>query len=209
MIQCNITNIRIRDEIKYLHSKKQLNQQFYQLHLYLAHTWPYILRTLEEKLQSGTRIKYKTLSRKLEKLSHTQTLTPQEKHMFHPRVVNNTDISFSNSEMSLLQKGPKYNIHAKKKRWIQNRALEAETTITQLPTGEREAYRKIVADRTPQQNNNPYATHDPHPETRLVNSIKNKLQKNNATQVKDTLFSYSPQSSTNLKYRISFTGITS
>jgi hypothetical protein len=84
--------------------------------------------------------------------------------------------------MSLLQKGPKYNIHAKKKKWVQNVALVAETAITQIPAGEREAYRKILADciYTLQQNNNPYPTHDPHPETRLVNSIKNKLQKNNA-----------------------------
>jgi len=57
--------------------------------------------------------------------------------MFYPRVVNNTDIFFSNSEMSLLQKGPKYNIHAKKKKWIQNLALEAETAIIKLPTGEK------------------------------------------------------------------------
>ena len=57
--------------------------------------------------------------------------------------MNNTDISFSNTEMSLLQKGPKYNLHTKNRNWIQNLALKAETAITQLPTNEREAYRKI------------------------------------------------------------------
>jgi hypothetical protein len=38
------------------------------------------------------------------------------------------------------------NVHAKKKDWVQNVALEAETAITQLPTNEREVYRKLVAD---------------------------------------------------------------
>ena len=78
-----ITNLRIKDEIKYLHSKKQrLNQQLYQLHLHLAHTWnhiwPYIQRTIEEKLQRATRNKYKSFNKKLEYLSQTQTKTPHE-----------------------------------------------------------------------------------------------------------------------------------
>jgi len=43
----------------------------------------------------------------------------------------------------------------------------------------RKACRKIVANRIHTlQQNNLYPTHDPHPETRLVNSITNKLQKN-------------------------------
>jgi len=42
-------------------------------------------------------------------------MTPQDKHTFHPRVINNTNIPFSNSEMTLLQKGLKYNLHTNKK----------------------------------------------------------------------------------------------
>jgi hypothetical protein len=49
--------------------------------------------------------------------------------------------------MSLLQKGPKYNLHTKGHNWIQNLALEVETAITNLPTKERESYRRIVAER--------------------------------------------------------------
>jgi len=38
--QQKVTNIRIKDEIKYLHSKKQkLNTQIYNLHLTLANNW--------------------------------------------------------------------------------------------------------------------------------------------------------------------------
>jgi hypothetical protein len=67
-----------------------------------------------KKLQRETQTKYKNLDRKLEKLTQTQRITPQEKHTFYPRVVNNTNISFSKSEMVLLQKGFKYNLHTKK-----------------------------------------------------------------------------------------------
>jgi hypothetical protein len=44
-----------------------------------------------------------------------------------------TDISFSEPEMTILQKGPKYNILSKPKDWLQTLALEAETAITLLP----------------------------------------------------------------------------
>jgi hypothetical protein len=69
----------------------------------------------------------------MNKLAQEQTATPREKHTFHPRVINNTNITFSDSETALLQKGPKYNLHFKKKNWLRNLALEAEMAITQLP----------------------------------------------------------------------------
>ena len=57
---------------------------------------------------------------------------------------------------------------------------EAETAITQLPSNERDVYRKIVADRIDRlQQQNP--SHRPHPETKLIKSIQAKLQENNAT----------------------------
>jgi hypothetical protein len=117
----------------------------------------------------------------------TQTATPKEKHIFRPRLINNTDISFTNSETALLQKGLKYNIHAKKENWLQNLALEAENAITQLPSNECEVYRKLVADCIDklqgQKSSNP--NHNIHPESKLIKSIQSKLQKNNAmiTQV--------------------------
>jgi hypothetical protein len=48
--------IRIKEEIKFLHMKKQqLNRRLYHLHLYLANTWGnswhYISDTLETKLE--------------------------------------------------------------------------------------------------------------------------------------------------------------
>ena len=107
--QHKATIMRTRDEIKFLHSKKQqLNHQIYRLHLFLAdtwdNTWQYKLRTIESKLQREAQNKYQNLDRKLSKLTQTQTTCPQQKHRFSPRVIN-TDLPFSNCEMSLLQKG--------------------------------------------------------------------------------------------------------
>ena len=108
--------------------------------------WPHIHSTIEEKLHLETKIKYKNLDKKINQITKTQTTTPLKPHTFHPRVVNNTNINFTNNETALLQKGIKYNTQAKKKGWIQNVALEAETAFTQLPTNQREVYRKLVAD---------------------------------------------------------------
>jgi hypothetical protein len=162
--------LRIKDEIKFLHAKKQhLNHQIYHLYLSLAktwnNTWPYIQRTIEEKLQKETQSKYKNLDNKLNKLTQEQTTTPREKHTFHPKVINNTSITFSDTEMALLQKGPKYNLHSKRKNWLRNLALEAETAVTQLPTTDREFYRKLIADRinTLQNHSTPHLTTKKHP----------------------------------------------
>jgi hypothetical protein len=80
----------------------------YLLHLSLANSWknnwPCIQHTIERKLQREIRIKYKNLDKKLNRLAQIQTTTPQQRHTFHPRVTNNTNILFSQEEMILLQK---------------------------------------------------------------------------------------------------------
>ena len=182
--QKKLPAIRIKDEIRYLYAKKQqINLKLYHLHLTLANTcggwWPYIQHTIEEKLRKETDSKYKTLEKKLQNLTHAQKEIPQPQHTFHLRVVNNTEIPFSNKEMELLRKGLKYNTHIKKKNWIQTLALELEKAITQLPANERDVFRKLVAERVQilkQQN----PTHNTHPETKIVHSIQRKAKEHGA-----------------------------
>jgi len=105
--QKKLPTIRIKDKIRNLHSKKQqINLQLYQLH---------IQHIIEEKLCKEIKSEYETLDKKLQNLTLAQKETPQQRHTFHPRVINNTEILFSNREMGLLHKGLKYNTHAKKK----------------------------------------------------------------------------------------------
>lgn len=120
----------------------------------------------------------------MSKLTQEQTTTTRNRHTFHPRVINNNNIAFSSEETALLQKGLKYsyNLHSKKKNWIQNLALEAETSITQLPTSDREFYRNLVADHidTLQSHISPSLKHKTHPESRKINSMQTTFKNKNA-----------------------------
>jgi len=134
----------------------------------------------EEKRGKETKTKYRTLDNKLSHLTQTQTKTPHKTHTFYPRLINNTNIFFSNGGTALLQKGLKYNLHSKPKNWVQILVLEAKTAITLVPSTEWDLHIKLVADRIDKlQQQNP--SHIPHPETKLIKSIQAKLQENNAT----------------------------
>ena len=106
---CKTQIMRIKDELRFLHMKKQqINLKLYRLHLSLANTWGnswhYIQDTIEDKLQRTIGSKYKTLDNKLHRLAQQQTITPKQPNTFFCRVGNNTDITFSKNEMSLLKK---------------------------------------------------------------------------------------------------------
>jgi len=88
--------------------------------------------------------KYQRLEQKLLNLSQNQVKAPAEHCTFYHKVINNTDITFSDNEITLLNKGLKYNLHQKKRRWLTDIALEAETAINSLPTADRPYYRKQV-----------------------------------------------------------------
>jgi hypothetical protein len=64
--QHKVPNIRIKDEIKYLYTKKQhLNQQICYLDLTLANSWlwSYIQHTVEGKLKKAIQFKYKNVDK--------------------------------------------------------------------------------------------------------------------------------------------------
>ena len=129
--------------------------------------------------------KYHTVKQKLNKLEHIQTRTPTHTKTFYPRVTNNTNIKFTAEELSLLNKGLKYNLSYKNKNWIRTLALETETAITQLPTHEQDYVRIQAAHNLKQiykqqsakkQYNSNHATREHH----ILNHIKEKLSFNEA-----------------------------
>jgi hypothetical protein len=85
--------------------------------------------------------KYKSIEDKLNRLTLKQTKKPNTSTQFYPRVVNETTIKFSNDEMTLLNKGLKYNLSHKMIHWLSNLALEAENAIMLLPTQEQDYLR--------------------------------------------------------------------
>jgi ribosomal protein L16/L10AE len=64
--------------------------------------------------------------------------------MFYPRLVDNTNISFTKAQTSLLNKFLRYNMHYKRRRWITALALEAATAMSFVPTHEQEFVRQQV-----------------------------------------------------------------
>jgi hypothetical protein len=119
------------------HEKTKVNGNLYHLHLQLANTWgkswKYIQDVNETKFNRLMKGKYERLDTKLRGIVQTQTRTPTEHHNFYPRVVNNTNITFTDDENNLFNKGFKYNLHHKKNNWLTNLTLEAETAINHLP----------------------------------------------------------------------------
>jgi hypothetical protein len=107
--QQKVSILRIKDEIRYLYSKKQnLNQQIYRLHLTLAHTWhntrQHIYEVTEEELGRETKAKYRTLEQKLDRLEKTQNNTLRTTQTFYPRLINNTEIHFSKMRQPYFKK---------------------------------------------------------------------------------------------------------
>jgi hypothetical protein len=65
-----------------------------------------MLDTILGKLQNETQKNYQTLDTKIRNLAQTQTTHQLQKQNFYPRVINNTDITFSKHETAMLQKRP-------------------------------------------------------------------------------------------------------
>jgi hypothetical protein len=96
--------------------------------------------------------KYQSLDRKLQELSkkthntHPPTTTQKATNtQFYQRVINLTDIKFTEHENQLLQKGLKYNLHVQPKQQIKILAIEAETAINLLPVPDQDPVRYLIA----------------------------------------------------------------
>ena len=121
---------------------------------------------------------------KLKELIQSQTYKPSTSTQFYPRVVNKTNIHFSDDELGLLNKGLKYNLSKKCEHWISNLALEAETAVTLLPPGEQDYIRHQVAKNIKMlYQQNASCTHNDikeKKEDKILKQIKGKLLKNKA-----------------------------
>ena len=82
---------------------------------------------------------------KFKKSEETQSNNHDFQEQLNLRVINKTDIIFSNDKPSLLNKGLKYNLSYKHKNWIETLALETETAVSYLPTAEQDHVRYQVA----------------------------------------------------------------
>jgi hypothetical protein len=180
-----VRNIRIKDEIKFLYKKKQqLNKDLYHAHLEVAKEWgslwTLIAESIGEKINLESEKKYETIKSELKQLETTQRNNPKHQKQFYPRVVNQTNIDFTNEELTLLNKGLKYNLGHKNKNWIETLALEAETALSLLPPTEQDYIRCQIANNIGQlfnksRVNQPINTVTMKTEKSVMNKLKNKL----------------------------------
>ena len=101
--------------------KTNLNKTLFQIHLQLANEWDNVWHLLQDTihaaLENEIQNTYKHLDKKLDRMKqvHNTIKTTSNPHMFHPRVVNNTNITFSKDELNIFHKGFKYNCNFKPK----------------------------------------------------------------------------------------------
>jgi hypothetical protein len=102
-----------------LYAKKQtLNETLYKIHLQAANgwgkTWDIINQYITQKLDKKMENKYKIIHNKIKKLTN-KTQNNKTKNAFHKHTENLTNVTFTEAEMQLLNKGLKYNLHNKQK----------------------------------------------------------------------------------------------
>jgi hypothetical protein len=94
----------MKDEIKYLCKKKDfLNEELYKTHLQAASewgsSWELITDSIHKTINAKFEKKHKNLDEKISRLMNTQKETLQNSTKFYPRVINKTDISFTDEEL--------------------------------------------------------------------------------------------------------------
>lgn len=174
----------IKFEIQSLYAKKEkTNAQLLNIHLKLAERLPtsVLLDVLDQARTENVmtmKTKYKTLDRKLERLtgSNDNKKTNGERN-FHPRVVNLAGVTINKQEAELLQKGLKHNIaESNKKKEIEQTIVDTEVAITMLPNEEQEQARhtcKRIIELEVKNKKTQKAEH------KTVKELKQKLQANN------------------------------
>jgi hypothetical protein len=110
--QKKVQTVSLKDEIKFLYVRKEkLNGELYRIHLKAAqewrNTWHTILDCTHDSINQYLERKYKIIVKKTKYISTRQTRN------FHTSV-NKADITYSDDELTLLNKGLKYNLNHKR-----------------------------------------------------------------------------------------------
>jgi hypothetical protein len=135
--------------------KQQLNQKLYESHLsnakFWQNSWIHIEQCLTEKLHLEIEMKIKNQTNKLNKIKEdnkskeNNNLTLNHKVQFYARLVNKTNVTFTKTERTLLEKGLKYNLHYKDKQWINRLALEADSATSLLDSLHQNFLKHLIA----------------------------------------------------------------
>lgn len=138
--------IWLKNEIKSLYAKKQtLNTELYKVHLDLTKVlnntavFSQLVGRVEirtnkvvEKMKATHKKKFTQLKSNQCHNTHAKYTHLQEKHHFHPRLINLTDTVLETNEIKLLEKGLKHNISTNiDENYIENLIVESENILLQ------------------------------------------------------------------------------
>lgn len=154
--QCKI--LWVKNEIKFAYMKKQrINTQILELHLRLSNfwhpaQWDSFTTLLHDNLKQKAIQKQKTLDMKIRTLTkkqHPNNTNPKQtdNKSFHPRVINRTEVKFSENEMELLEKGFKFNCsdtHTPGN--IKQLITDVEIACESLPPAQKDIARNVIAN---------------------------------------------------------------
>lgn len=171
----------IRQEIKLLYQKKSmLNILLYKKHIELInsiHAAQYYntFYLIEQQVNKIIERKKRTQTKKLGQMLNSRLNSKQfeTKHKFYPRVVNLSTIYFAEDEMSVLNKGLKYNLRSNnQKKHLISEILNAETAINSLHNDDTKNYiRHRLSKKIYSLTNNT----KPNSEMKIIKQIKQKL----------------------------------
>jgi hypothetical protein len=157
---------RITQEIKFLYRKKQhLNNQLYTGHLKCAQLyngmWQYIQDIIESKLSGDMDKLYDKLNQKLNALTrhNGQHNTHQKGRRGHAqmsehergdRVVNLTNVTFTQEQIKTLEMGPQYAVERNPKCYINELIIDTENAIRNLQSSMQNTFRHLAAKKIKQ-----------------------------------------------------------
>lgn len=183
----------IKYEIKSLYRKKELlNKLVYRKYLEFAnnsHTASFALLLDEVNMSVSRIIRNKRVTQR-KKFTNLMNLQKPREYLilnnitFYPRTINKTDISFTDEELTVLNKGLNFNLPQVGKKGIFNELINTEVAIKSIPDEDvRNASRLHMAQRV---NGHPrfgqklrLNAQQKHDYT-VLGSIKDKLTDNNA-----------------------------
>jgi hypothetical protein len=172
--------LRIKNEIKFVYKKKQqLNVQLYQAHVSNANIWQNIWNNIEQSIEEKLKLEMEKVYKTQQQKKANMRTKATNNNTTHTRVENYTKIQFTYNEIQLLNKGLKYNLHHKNKKWIETLALEAETATTNLDINKQNYYRHVVAKEIKYiKKNNQINNKKTKGEWKQIMNIKSKIDTN-------------------------------
>jgi hypothetical protein len=176
-------NLFVEDQVIVVNTKDELQRAVYALNN-ITITYNFNISVNQGNIMAISAEMQEIHLRQQHKIANkikTQNTNIGNNNTNYDRLMNYTNIQFTQSETQLLNKGLQYNLHHKNKNWIKTLALEAEAAINNLHIKEQSYYRHAVAKKKKDisKNNKENINIKSKDEWKTIINIRNKIRENN------------------------------